>query len=140
MIQPQVQNVSTRLQPRSQMLGYCGQNTVRVQRPSWMQRKGKAKKSKKVKLSLWEHEFICLASCGQLVPPTSMDKVNLIRAGLGPKKISFLDFGEPFEFHDEIISAFPKLRDAGGYELLRTQQHSTRELYYRISTPYCRPG
>ena len=120
------------MQPRSQMLG---RNTAQVQRPSWMQRKGKGpKKSKKVKLSLWEHEFICLASCGQLTPPSSMEKIDLIRAGLGPKKIPFLDFGEPFEFHDEITSAFPKLRNAGGYELLRTQQHNNRELFV-ISPP-----
>ncbi len=92
----------------------------------------KKRKSQKVEKSHWEHEFICLASCGQLAPPTSMNKVNLIRAGLGPKKMPFLDFGEPFEFHDELISAF--LRDAGGYELLRTQQHSTRELFV-ISPP-----
>ena len=52
----------------------------RVMQPLQQQR---PKKSKKVKLSL------CLASCGQ------------IRAGLGPKKY------EPFEFHDEITSAFP---------------------------------
>ncbi len=78
------------MQPRSQMLG---RNTAQVQRPSWMQRKGKGpKKYKKVKLSLWEHEFICLASCGQLTPPSSMEKIDLIRAGLGPKKIPFLDF------------------------------------------------
>ncbi len=122
------------MQPRSQMLG---RNTAQVQRPSWMQRKGKGKgpkKYKKVKLSLWEHEFICLASCGQLTPPSSMEKIDLIRAGLGPKKIPFLDFGEPFEFHDEITSAFPKLRNAGGYELLRTQQHNNRELFV-ISPP-----
>ena len=53
----------------------------------------------------------------------------VIKAGLGPKKIPFLDFGEPFEFHAEIISAFPKLHNAGGYELLRTKQHNTRELF-----------
>ena len=123
--------------PRSQTLGLSrttansGRDGARIQRPSWMQqRKGKVpKKSKKVKLSLWEHEFICLANCGQSSPPSAMDKIDLIRAGLGPKKIPFLDFGESYDFHDEIISAFPKLLDAGGYELLRTQQNNTRELF-----------
>ena len=74
-------------------------------RPPWMKescKKGK-KKSKKEKISMWEHEFICLVSCGQTVPPSPMDKAELIRAGLGPKKLSLFEYGEPWEFHDEIV-------------------------------------
>lgn len=33
-----------------------------------------------------------------------------------------------WEFHEEIMSAFPKLSEGGGYELLRTQPNNNREL------------
>ena len=106
----------------------------RAHQPPWMsevygppsQRRGR--KSKKVKLSMWEHEFVCLADCHQVVPPSPMEKAELIRAGLGPKKLNLLDFGEPWEFHGDVMAAFPKLAEGGGYELMRTQQGNNREL------------
>ena len=76
-----------------------------------------------------EHEFVCLADHQQLVPPSPMDKIDLIRAGLSPKNIPLFEYGEPWEFHDDIIGAFPKLANCGGYELLRTQQSNNRELF-----------
>ena len=85
------------------------------------------KKSKKVKLSMWEHEFICLSSTSRITPPP-MDKALLIRAGLGPRKLSLFEYGESFEFHESIMSAFPRLAEGGGYELLRTKQNTNREL------------
>lgn len=100
----------------------------RTQRPPWMQEQqsvfGKIK-SKKVKLSMWEHEFICLSSTTRMTPPSPMDKALLIRAGLGPRKLSLFEYGESFEFHDSIMGAFPRLSKGGGYELLRTKQTPT---------------
>ncbi len=53
---------------------------------------------------------MCLAECNQTgPPPTMMDRVDLIRAGLGPKKIPFFDHGEAWEFHDELLLAFRTL-------------------------------
>lgn len=77
---------------------------------------------------MWEHEFICLANCGEETPPTPMDKADLIRAGLGPRKLSLFEFGDSSRFHDDVMAAFPKLADGGGYELLRTKQNNNREL------------
>ena len=71
---------------------------------------------------MWEHEFICLAYCGQTDPPSPIDKANLIRAGLGPRKLTLFEFGDSSQFHDEVISSFPKLSGGGGYELMRTQK------------------
>ena len=109
----------------------------RVHRPPWMQERHnvfgsrkRGKKSKKVRIAMWEHEFICLAKCGQKIPPSPMEKAELINAGLGPRKLSLLECGESWEFHDEILSAFPKLSDGGGYELMRTQPNNNRELCY----------
>jgi len=85
-----------------------------LNRPSWMQSK---KPRKKVKVSLWEHEFVCLSRCDQSTPPSLMEKMELIQAGLGPKKIPFFQYGEPFEFHNELVLAFPKLSQGGGYSV-----------------------
>ena len=57
-----------------------------------------------------------------------MDKAELIRAGLGPRKMSPFEYGESFEFHDSIISAFPRPAEGGGYELLHTKQNNNCEL------------
>ena len=107
----------------------------RVHRPPWMQERSNVfgsrksnKKSKKVRITMWEHEFICLAKCGQTIPPSPMEKAELINAGLGPRKLSLLECGVSWEFHEEIMSAFPKLSEGGGYELMRTQPNNNREL------------
>ena len=89
-------------------------------------RAGKGRK--KIRLAMWSHEFICLADCNVTKVPTPMDKAELIRAGLGPRKLSFFEFCENWEFHDEIIAAFPKLRSGGGYELLRSSVGNTKDL------------
>ena len=99
-----------------------------TERQSVFGRRGNAKKSKKVKLSMWEHELICLANCGEVTPPTPMEKADLIRADLGPRKLSLFEFGDSSQFHDDVLVAFPKLADGGGYELLRTKQNNNKEL------------
>lgn len=78
---------------------------------------------------MWEHEFICLADTNQTVPPNPMEKAELINAGLGPKRLSIFEYGEAFEFHDDLLHAFPKLANAGGYELLRTLPNNNQKLY-----------
>ena len=99
-----------------------------TERQSVFGRRGNAKKSKKVKLSMWEHEFICLANCGEVTPPTPLEKADLIRAGLGPHKLSLFEYGDSSQFHDDVMAAFPKLADGGGYKPLRTKQNNNREL------------
>ena len=51
-----------------------------------------------------------------------------MQAGLGQEEIAFLEHGESSEFHEELLDAFPKLKQAGGYELLRTSEHSNKEV------------
>ncbi len=63
----------------------------------------KKNRSKKKRVSMWEHEFICLAYCGQTDLPSPIDKANLIRAGLGPRKLTLFKFGDSSQFHDEVI-------------------------------------
>lgn len=77
---------------------------------------------KKRKVSFWSHDFICLARIDQCVSPSPMDKAKLIQAGLGLKSVSFLECGGVESFHQDLLDAFPKLQEGGGFELLRSSQ------------------
>ena len=87
-----------------------------------------APRSKKKKIAMWQHSFVCLADVGQTRVPTPLEKARLVQAGLGQKEIPFFEHGESSEFHHELLDAFPKLKQAGGYELLRTSEHSNKEV------------
>jgi hypothetical protein len=81
-------------------------------------KKNKGPKSKKKKLSLWVHDFVCLSRTSDNKAPSSLEVGELLRAGLGRKQLSFPDDGDSSEVHSEIMAAFPKLKEGGGYELL----------------------
>ena len=83
---------------------------------------------KRGKIALWRHNFLCLAYTSDDLVPSNMAKANLIRAGLGLKEITFALHGGSSDFHEEIIKAFPKLKNGGGYELLRTSDGNNRLL------------
>lgn len=91
--------------------------------------RGKQPKSKKPKrLVMWKRHFVCLALTGQNYVPGSVEKAELINSGLGCKQLTFFEHGSSWEFHDELVEAFPKLENAGGYELLRTEEGNSRDL------------
>ena len=77
----------------------------------------------------WTHDFCLLADKDtQKVPPTAF-KQELREAGLGQKTIVFKNKKGDFKhIHEELCNNFPKLEQAGGFELYR--QGSNRELVY----------
>ena len=67
----------------------------------------------------WRHRFVCLAKRRQYIVPTKdSEKDALLLAGLGEKSIDFpkLSIGAG-QFKDILLSSYPKLCDAGGFEL-----------------------
>ena len=80
--------------------------------------KGSLGKKRKIPLRVWTREFICLARTGDNRPPSSLEAGQLMMAGLGRKSITFFEDGDAAGVHDEIMAAFPVLRE-NGYELLR---------------------
>lgn len=68
-----------------------------------------------------KHRFVCLALRDQQkIPTTDVEKNNLLEAGLGEKVIEFPSLEASGEqFKDLLYSAYPKLRDGGGFELCR---------------------
>ena len=74
----------------------------------------------------WRHKFMCLSMRdADRVPTSQSDKMALEEAGLGEKTITIPDLDcEPLEFHEVILTAYPKLKDGGGFELLRCARDS----------------
>lgn len=81
--------------------------------------RGKKRKSKELTL-----KFFCLADTTQDEVPINEGKRKLLIAGLGEKKMILLENTTSDELHDEVIKAFPKLTEAGGYEFLHTEPSS----------------
>jgi len=68
----------------------------------------------------WTHDFICLANHCQSHVPSRSEKFQLQDAGLGRKTIVFHRKDQPLAFAEKVESVYPKLKDAGGFELLRS--------------------
>ena len=66
----------------------------------------------------WTHDFFCLADHRQSHKPFRGDKFLLQDAGLGRKTVVFNRKDGALAFVEKIESVYPKLKDAGGFELL----------------------
>ena len=92
-------------------------------------RKAKASsESSSKKMQIWTGQFLCLADKYATKVPSSAEKQVLQKAGLGFKRIKLdLNGGEnecynklcSNEIVDNDIVGFPKLKNCGGFELLR---------------------
>ena len=89
----------------------------------------KGGKTKKCRVPTWTHTFVCLGDTEQEVVPDPSDRALLQIAGLGEKKIQFDSDSGANGIHEEILSQFPKLKESGGYELMRTQEKGSKLLY-----------
>ena len=74
-------------------------------------------------MSLYKSKHVIIS-----LPNPKPCNTNLIRAGLGLKEIRFSLNGDSSDFHEEIMNAFPKLRDGGDYELLQTSDGHSKLL------------
>ena len=63
-----------------------------------------------------------------------MEKAELIRAGLAPRKLGLFEYGDSGQFHDDVMAVFLKLAEGGGYELLRITEHYVSFLLYLVAT------
>ena len=79
----------------------------------------------KRKRATWSPRFFCLSDIDQeTVPSTVAGKEELFQCGLGEKKVEVEEELSPQEFKELVTNVFPKLRDSGGYELLRCKINS----------------
>ena len=68
------------------------------------------------------HEFFCLASTAATCVPSRSDKISLQNAGLGRRKIVFSGRASALDVKENLESVFPKLKESGGFEILRRAQ------------------
>ena len=82
----------------------------------------------RTKRNQWTHKFCCLAEKDACKIPSVVEKLKLRAAGLGEREIT-LDRGWSASLlHEKLSETYPKLRDGGGYEFLRTDGRSTSRL------------
>ena len=74
------------------------------------------------RLEVWKRCFVCLSSVGQNYTPGSVEKAVLQNLGLGSKQLTFYEHGSSWKLHEDLAKAFPKLENAGGYELMRMEE------------------
>lgn len=84
--------------------------------------------SKRKRLKMWSHTFFCLSKVDHYQIPDASERITLKLAGLGEKKFSVIESGSSKELQDELFRQYPKLIDAGGYELLRAPDQGGKEL------------
>lgn len=68
----------------------------------------------------WTREFLCMANKDAQVVPNKADKLNLLAAGLGRKKLTFGNRDDAQTFKRKMEDAYPKLKLGGGFDLLRS--------------------
>lgn len=80
---------------------------------------GRIKKQKKRRT--WTCEFICLSETDAMKVPTREEKLALVKAGLGSKKIQFNADDTEELFQQKLIGedGFSKLSDCGVFEIMR---------------------
>ena len=94
-------------------------NSLREQRSNFAPYPTGSKK--KEKKQSWTVRFVCLDSTDATSAPcTPSAKEKLLTAGLGEQKTMIPDVScTKSEFNDAILELFPRLRESGGYELLK---------------------
>ncbi|XP_058645519.1 uncharacterized protein LOC131548308 isoform X3 [Onychostoma macrolepis] len=71
-------------------------------------------------LSTYTHTFCCLGRKDASTVPSRVGKDQLQRLGLGDKRLVFRgNQDSSADFMDFILSTYPEMRDAGGFELLK---------------------
>ena len=82
------------------------------------QRKGRRKGA------TWKKDCICLRDREQSWRPSSEEKIELARMGLGLKVVVFKSDGDAEHIHRALLDTFPVLEECGGYTLLRLAENS----------------
>ena len=76
----------------------------------------------------WTHTFVCLGRMSDNEVPSTGYKSQLSSGSLGEKKITFEKKSLCGYFHEKLLESYPRLKEGGGYELMRTKFRSTSKL------------
>ena len=82
------------------------------------------RKGKSRACTTWKKECICLRDKDQMWKPSSEEKIELARIGLGHSEVVFNSDGDAKHIHRILMEKFPVLERCGGYTLLRLAENS----------------
>ena len=86
-----------------------------------------AKKSRTFQVKeIWTHDFFCLESTQAASVPSHAQKIALQNVRLGRRKVFFSCKGTALDVKTRLESVYPKLKDGGGFELLRSGLPSSK--------------
>ncbi|XP_028407185.1 uncharacterized protein LOC114529572 [Dendronephthya gigantea] len=68
----------------------------------------------------WTHEFFCLSEKNQTNVPSRSEKIQLQNCGLGRKKLCLPSKADHSKLEEKLLEVYPKLSEAGGFQILRT--------------------
>lgn len=93
----------------------------------------------------WTHEFFCLASKTAISVPNKLEKLKMQNAGLGRRKVVMNCRGTAVDVKKDLERVFHKLKESGGFELLRSGVPATSLSLLSppaggYSVPYLRDG
>lgn len=111
-------NVQASLEEHRRLFGY---------KPSKGNAKGKCSQrtqGKRKGRTQWRKDCICLRNRQQSWKPSSEEKIELARMGLGLSAAEFSSDGDADHIHQIIMEKFPALEACGGYTLLRLAENS----------------
>ena len=94
----------------------------------------KSNERKHLRVSTWTYTFVYLAYTTEELIPDSEERAKHLMAGIGKKKVELTINSDAQDIHFELLSQFPKLRNGGGFELLRAQEGG-RKLLSPIVAP-----
>lgn len=104
------------------------QSTMLNPRQNSRKRKNKrAETAKNAKCKLITRKFVCLCDKDQVETPDAEEQRELLMSGLGEVKIAVPEESNEIGVRELIVKTFPKLKDAGGFELMYAEPRK-REL------------
>ena len=79
---------------------------------------------KPAKKAVWSRDCLCMRLTDQDWIPSTEEKITLAAAGLGLKRLSFMQDGDDRHIKDVVYDAFPQLIGRGGFDILRPGEQS----------------
>ena len=79
---------------------------------------------KPAKKAVWSRDCLCMRLHDQDWIPSTEEKITLAAAGLGLKRLSFVQDGDDRHIKDVVYDAFPQLIGRGGFDILRPGEQS----------------
>lgn len=89
--------------------------------------RGPFRQKNKSNIVTWTHTWVCLSSVSDDTVPDSTDRITLQLAGLGEKHFPLDTSATAQEMYDALEFLFPKLKEAGGFELLRASESGAKD-------------